>query len=364
MRRLVFVIFAILSFGFATADELTLKPGHPDTYIVKKGDTLWDISAFFLKDPWRWPKLWGVNPQIANPHLIYPGDRLTLVFIDGEPRLVHKPSIRKSPAGRISPKGAAIPVVDLALIKPYLVQNRVVDPEWFAQQPMLLGGESESRYHIKDEVIYIKGRLDKHKKYGVYVPGRIFYSNDGELLGQEVILTASGRVTEPGDVSKIELLSSWRETKAGYRIIEIEDDSLLPAYFMPSAGQLQQPAYVLGTQGDVREVGKLNVVYLDKGEEHGVELGHVFSIYRNGDQVVINGDGVPVPSLERSSYDDFLAAIFDEHSIQVPDTYRGQLMVFKVFDKTSLALIMEDQRPVRVNDKIVNPETLFRLRGE
>lgn len=360
MRRLIFVIFAILSSGLALADELTLKPGHPDSYVVKKGDTLWDISAFFLKDPWRWPKLWGANPQIANPHLIYPGDRLTLVFIDGEPRLVLKPSIRKSPEGRILPKGSAIPAVDLALIKPYLVQNRVVDPEWFAQQPMLLGGESESRHHILDDVVYINAKLKMPKKYGVYVPGSMFYSKEGELLGQEVILTATGRVTESGNISKIELLSNWQESKAGYRIIEIEDDSLLPAYFMPRAGNLKEPALVLKNEGNVREVGKLNVVYLDKGKVDGVEQGHVLSIYRDGEEVVINGDGIPVPPTERSSYDNLLASISEEHGIKVPDIYRGKLMVFKVFDKTSLGLIMVNERPVRVDDKLVNPNGLLR----
>lgn len=88
MKRLLLLASLMLGCTFVFADTLTLKSGHPESYVVKKGDTLWDISAFFLKDPWRWPKLWGANPQVANPHLIYPGDRLTLVFIDGVPRLV------------------------------------------------------------------------------------------------------------------------------------------------------------------------------------------------------------------------------------------------------------------------------------
>ncbi|MFI3245133.1 MAG: LysM peptidoglycan-binding domain-containing protein, partial [Ferrimonas sp.] len=89
MKKLVVFLAAFVA-TVAWADTLTLKPGHPESYVVKKGDTLWDISAVFLDDPWRWPTLWGANPQIANPHLIYPGDQLTLVFLDGQPRLVRK----------------------------------------------------------------------------------------------------------------------------------------------------------------------------------------------------------------------------------------------------------------------------------
>ncbi|GGI91830.1 LysM peptidoglycan-binding domain-containing protein [Shewanella gelidii] len=358
MKRLTLLLAIVLSCATAFADVLTLKSGHPDSYVVKKGDTLWDISAYFLKDPWHWPKLWGSNPQIANPHLIYPGDRLTLVFIDGQPRLVVKPVIRKSPAGRVIPKGSAIPAVDLSLIAPYLKQNRVVDPEWFAQQPMMLGGESESRYHINQEVIYVNENLAYGTKYGVYTEGKTFYSRDeGELLGQEVILTASGRVIESGPVSKVRLLSNLRETKAGYRLLKIEDDSLLPAYFQPHAAKLDHDAYVLATEGGLREVGKLDIVYLDRGEVDGVTPGHVFSIFRDGQQVVINRDGVPVPPTERSSYDDFMANLSDENLIKVPDIYRGKVMVFKVFEKTSLALIMANERPVRVDDKLVSPDS-------
>ncbi|TRY13185.1 LysM peptidoglycan-binding domain-containing protein [Shewanella hanedai] len=363
MKRLI--LLALMTFSCSIfSDTLTLKSGHPDSYVVIKGDTLWDISENFLNDPWRWPKLWGVNPQIANPHLIYPGDRLTLVFIDGEPRLVLKPHKRKSPAGRIHAKGDAIPAIDLSLISPYLVQNRVVDGDWFDDQPMVLGGESESRHHIIGDVLYIQSELTVGDKFGVYSEGREFVSKDeGDLLGQEVVLTASGRVIESGPISKIKLLSNFRETKAGYRILPIEDDSLLSAYFMPKPATLQESASILASEKHLREMGKLDVVYLDKGEDDGVESGHVFSIYRDGIDIVVNGDGVPVLPNERSSYEDLISSVSSDNAIKMPDIYRGRLMVFKVFEKTSLGLIMANEKTVRVDDKLIQPDSLNLLRS-
>ncbi|WP_394390628.1 LysM peptidoglycan-binding domain-containing protein [Shewanella woodyi] len=362
MKRLI--LFALMTFSCSIfADTLTLKSGHPDSYVVVKGDTLWDISEHFLNDPWRWPKLWGVNPQIANPHLIYPGDRLTLVFIDGEPRLVVKPHKRKSPEGRIHAKGDAIPAIDLSLIGPYLIQNRVVDGDWFDEQPMVLGGESESKHHIVGDIVYVQQVLTLGDKFGVYSEGREFVSKESEVLGQEVVLTASGRVVESGPISKIKLLSNFRETKAGYRILPIESDSLLSAYFMPKAATVTEPGSILASEKHLREMGKLDVVYLDKGVEDGVEPGDVFSIYRDGIDVVINGDGQPVLPAERSSYEDLLSGVSSDNAIKMPDIFRGRLMVFKVFDKTSLGLIMANKKTVRVDDKLVQPDSINLLKS-
>lgn len=173
----VFLLFFVVInslFYPLMADVLRLKSEHPDYYVVKKGDTLWDISAYFVNDPWHWPELWGDNTHIANPHLIYPGDKLTLSVVDGKPRLVVKPYFKKHPQGRIVPKNDAIPTVDLSLIRPYLIHNKIVDADWLAKQPIVLGGESASRHHVTDNIIYIKGPLSVGGKIGLYEEGRLF----------------------------------------------------------------------------------------------------------------------------------------------------------------------------------------------
>ncbi|MGI2150771.1 LysM peptidoglycan-binding domain-containing protein [Shewanella baltica] len=372
MKRLILLALMTFNCTFVAADTLTLKAGHPESYVVKKGDTLWDISAAFLNDPWKWPRLWDVNPQIANPHLIYPGDQLTLVFVDGQPRLVRngdmlnsaKPHVKKSPEGRIIAKSNAIPAVDLALIEQYLVQNRVVATDWLAEQPMVLAGESPSRHHIVGDVIYIDAELPMNQKYGVYERGREFFNKaSGEAIGQEAILASTGQVVESGKVSKIKLLTSFRETKAGFRVMPMESDSLMSAYFMPKPAELKTPAVVLAIESKMREAGKLDVVYLDKGTQDGVEPGVVFSIYRDGEVIVINNDGMPVPATERTAYDNLMASVSSDRAIQMPDIYHGKLLVFKVFDKASLGLIVSTERPVRVDDKLIAPESLA-LRGQ
>jgi hypothetical protein len=364
MKRLLLLVFLSLNFFGANADTLTLKAGHPDTYVVKKGDTLWDISGYFLNDPWRWPKLWGVNPQIANPHLIYPGDKLTLVFIDGQPRLVVKQHIQKSPEGRVISKDGPIPAVDLALIRPYLVQNRVVDPAWLLGLPIVMSGESPSIHHVVNDVVYVNAQLEQGLKVAMYQTGDKFFSPDsGELLGQEIILASSGRVIESGVVSKVELLSSLRETKGGFHVAPIEDEALMSAYFIPKAADLGVSTSIVGITGNIREAGKLDVVYLDRGANDGVETGHVFSMYRDGENIIIDNDGNPVRPIDRSSYDKVLANFSDDTVYKMPDVFHGNLMVFKVFDKTSLGLIMFNEHPVRVGDKLTKPDPLT-IKGE
>lgn len=363
MKRLTFFIFCILSFGvFAT--ELSLKADHPSTYTVKKGDTLWDISEHFLNDPWKWPELWGANPQVANPHLIYPGDVLTLIFVNGQPRLVkeggkQKNVVRISPHGRKIPKKAAIPVIELSLIQPYLSQNRIEKVEWLATQPQVLGGERESRFHAQGDVIYIDSQLPIGEKLGIYELGQEFVSEEtDEHLGQELILAASGRVIESGKVSKVKLLSNIRETEAGFKALPVDDEALMSAFYMPSKGSSSKAVKVIAIGNAQREAGHLNVVYLDGGRNQGVFPGQVFDIMREGDEVVIDSDGKPVQQRERNLYDDFIATVSDESTIRVPQTYRGNLLIFKSFADISLGIIMINERPVRLNDRLVPPTSL------
>ncbi|MCH1921104.1 LysM peptidoglycan-binding domain-containing protein [Shewanella sp. A3A] len=360
MKRFTLLALLAVCCGGTHADELTLKAGHPDAYVVKKGDTLWDISGVFLKDPWRWPHLWQANPQVANPHLIYPGDRLTLVFIDGQPRLVSKRFVKSSPSGQVSAKSHAIPAIDLALIEPYLVQNRVVDAEWLEQQPKVLGGENPSLHHVEGDVIYVQGQVAQGTKLAFYAPGRKFKDPDtGDHLGQEIILSATGRVIETGDISRVQLLKSFQETKVGYRVLSVEDDAFMPAYFMPTAGEVAD-AKLLAAHGNIREMGKLDVAYIDRGSLAGVQAGQVYTVYQPGVKVVMNREGNPVVAAEQSAYEKIKASFGEE--MQLPDLYRGQMMIFKVFDKTALGLILVDQRPMRVGDKLFTPDVL--LQGE
>ncbi len=363
MKRLTFLILVVFSFS-VLADALSLKNDHPSSYTVKKGDTLWDISEHFLNDPWKWSELWGANPQVANPHLIYPGDVLTLIFVNGQPRLVKnvqkkKAVVHMTPHGRKIPKKAAIPIIELSLIQPYLTQNRVENVEWLASQPQVLGGERESRYHAQGDVIYIDSQLPVGEKLGIYEMGRKFISSrTNQHIGQELILTASGRVIESGAISKVKLLSNVRETEAGFKALPVDDEALMSAFYMPSTGDATQTIEVTAIANTQREAGHLDVVYLDGGRNQGVIPGQVYDIMREGDVLVIDNDGKPVQQRDRNSYDNFMASISDDSSITVPQTYRGNIMIFKSFSDVSLGLIMITERPVRVNDYLMPARSL------
>ncbi len=355
MKRIILILLVLMT-SAALADTLALKQDRPQTYVVKKGDTLWDISTFYLQDPWRWPELWDANPQVTNPHLIYPGDTLTLVFINGQPRLVKKAHKKLSPHGRIIAKNTAIPMIDLGVIQPYILQNRIETLDWLEGKAKVLGGERESRFHTLNDVIYVDKTLDVGQKLALYQPGRDLEAH-GEHLGKELVLTGSGRVIESGRVSKVQILNNQRETKAGFFALPVDEEAMMSAYYMPAPGAVDSITRVIAIANKQREAGQLSVVYLDNGSKAGIRSGQVFDIFRDGDEIVIDANEQPVQTEDRNAYNNLMAAISDDNAITVPDTFRGKLMVFKVFDDVSFGLILLNDRPVRVGDKIVTPRS-------
>ncbi len=358
MRTVIMMLVALLSLPLA-ADTLTLKPGHPQTYVVKKGDTLWDISALFLDDPWRWPTLWGANPQIANPHLIYPGDRLNLVYLDGQPRLVRKAVKRLSPEMGIQQKGGAIPALPLSIIEPYLSFQQILGEKALEDTPQVIGGERDATRYAMGDVVFVNERLTLGEKYAVYQLSRRFVDPDtNEFLGQEALMTATGRVIESGEVSRVELLSMRQEVKPGQKVMPIEDDLLLPAYMMPTAAPEGADGRVIASDAMVREIGPLEVAIINRGEADGAAAGQVYAIFKEGSEVVKNRHGEFVEPEDRRAYDEMVAMISDGRTIKQPEVYRGELMLFKTYDRVSLGLIVNGRRPVRVLDLLARPEPM------
>ncbi|SHI23603.1 LysM peptidoglycan-binding domain-containing protein [Ferrimonas marina] len=355
----------LLAFALCTplwADTLTLKPGHPQTYVVKKGDTLWDISALFLDDPWRWPTLWGANPQIANPHLIYPGDRLTLVFLDGQPRLVRKPMKRLSPQMEVSAKGGAVPAVPLSVIEPYLSFHQVLGPDELDEAPTVLGGERQAVRYADDDTLFIDQRLPIGARYGVYQPGRKLYDPDGKrFLGQEAELAATGQVVESGAISRLLVRSVRQEIRPGQRLKPIVDATMLPAYFMPHPAPEDLTGRVIGSDGKLTEIGPLQVAIINRGSEDGAQPGQVFAIHQPGQEVVESGKGDTLTyrdELDRRVYDDVMALLSDGRVIVLPEVYRGEMILFKTYDQVSYGLIINGRRPVRIEDRVLRPDPM------
>jgi len=154
IKKIFHLILVMMLAGTAIAQDVSVRPDHPDEYVVVKGDTLWDISGKFLEKPWQWPAIWQANPQIENPHLIYPGDRLSLVYIDGQPRLIvngGKPTVRLSPEVRKLPR-EAIPPIDWSAIKPFIKNARVLMPGSFSDLPYVVANESQNLTAMVDDL--------------------------------------------------------------------------------------------------------------------------------------------------------------------------------------------------------------------
>ena len=320
-----------------------LRPGHPDTYTVKRGDTLWDISGRFLTKPWVWPELWRANPQIENPHLIYPGDTIHLEYVDGQPRLTLQRgnkggrggSDKLEPSVRESPLASAIPAIRLDAIQGFLISHRVVTPAQFDAAPYVLGGDSKRIIFGAGDRFYVKGDVSGEAGYGIYRKGAVYIDPDTkDVLGLEATDIGVGKVIETDkDVGTVIVSSSNEEVRRGDRLLPTEERRLESTFF-PSAPKATVTGRIIAVNGGVSQVGQFAVVVVNRGTSQGLEVGHVLAVYQRGELArdIVSGNNVQLPS-ERA----------------------GLLMVFRSFERMSYGLVLRTERPLAVGDEIRNP---------
>lgn len=355
MKKILLAAAALLAVAFSiqAQDTVRLNPDHPDVYVVQEGDTLWDISGTFLTQPWFWPEIWQVNPQVENPHLIYPGDRLRLVYVDGEPQLQLErgpQAYKLSPAGdslhpqvRREPMSEAIPAIPLDAINAFLSQTRIVAPNAFKGTPYVVSGQDQRILMGAGERIYARGDFrEPLAAYGIYRPGPVYRDpQTGEVLGQEALDIASVDLfkLDPDNnykdfsVATLQVARSSREIRLEDRLLPVEERSI-DALFQPGAPTVPVDGLILGVEDGVTQVGKYDVVIINRGEREGLLPGHVLSIYKRGATVR--------DRIERDS-------------VKLPDEYAGVMMVFRTFEKMSLALVLEADRPLEIMDLVRNP---------
>ncbi|WP_251358448.1 LysM peptidoglycan-binding domain-containing protein [Kangiella sp. TOML190] len=327
-----------------TATAAELRADHPDTYVVKKGDTLWDISGRFLQKPWKWPEIWHVNPEIANPHLIYPGDILKLVYIDGKPYLVKASdgTIKLRPKARVLSEGDAITTIPLDLIKPYLTDELVMDESAFANTPYVVAHDEERAMSGgMDDRMYVRGlNTERGASYGVYRKGKVYQSpGSEEILGVEARYLANGVISRAGDPASLDIKKSKLEVLKGDLVLPRNEDPLPPVY-APRGPDFDINANIISVYDGVTQIGQYNVVVLDKGARDGMQEGHVLSVYKKGKLI---HDKI---AEERGA---------EKVNVVLPEERAGELMVFRTFDKVSLALIMGATRPIHILDVAKNP---------
>ncbi|MBS3804400.1 MAG: LysM peptidoglycan-binding domain-containing protein [Oleiphilaceae bacterium] len=339
MRNSLYALAAtlLLVTSWAQAAGPELRSDHPDRYTVVKGDTLWDISSRFLDDPWYWPEIWHVNPQVSNPHLIYPGDELALVYIDGEPRVTKVREdrvVKLSPKVRSEPIDIPIPTIPLDAISSFLTDTRIVDQETLEGAPYVLEGEDGRIITGAGDKIYARGDAPG-RNLGVFrSSNRYMDPVTGEFLGLEARSIARGEVTDSsGEVLTLRLQRSSEEVRIGDRLLESEDKTIT-ARFQPTAPEDTIEGQMISVEGGVKQIGQYDVVTINRGTREGLEAGNVLAVFRSGNIV-------------RDPYTD--------ERVELPSERAGLLMVFQAYDKLSYGLVLKASRPLALGDKVKNP---------
>jgi hypothetical protein len=325
----------------AFADQVALKEGHPDRYVVVKGDTLWDISGKFLDSPWLWPEIWHVNPQIENPHLIYPGDMISLVYVDGKPQLRiqrGKGTFKLSPKARVERLDTAIPTIPIDTIQQFLTQPLVVDENTMEDAAYVVSSAGEHLIVGAGDRIYVRGiDADQGSRYNVFRPGDAYVDPDtNEVLGYEALYLGDGHSERFGDPSTVKLDRTTREINIGDRVMPMSQEDV-HAYFSPHASKDDVKGTIIAVVDGVSQIGQYQVVVINRGARENVDVGTVFAIEQRGasipDQVSENPKDV----------------------VKLPDERAGLLMVFRTFDKVSFGLIMKATSSLHVGDRLSTP---------
>ncbi len=369
-----------------TAD---LAPGAPERYVVQRGDTLWGIAARFLKDPWRWAELWRMNQtQIRNPHRIYPGDVLVLDRTAYEMRLSlqRRDTVRLSPQARTTPlEPEPVPTIPIADIEPFLSKPLVIARNQLDSAPRIVRTQENRVALGAGNVAYVQGITKEQGDYWqLFRPGSALVDPvTRETLGYEAIYLGDARVTRFGDISTIEIVKSPIEITAGDRLLPAPRDVALVNY-VPRAPARPVDARIIAAYGALYEVGPNSIVALSKGARDGLEVGNVLAIYRNlnastnqlRESSLYGRTGVfydeknpkhryhnePLTGRDGPIYGrigPFGARYKDDKtnlpSATLPDERYGLLMVFRVFERASYALVLNADRPVTVLDVVTNP---------
>ncbi len=347
MAKKLLILMTAAMFAFsALADTVRLKPDHPDRYVVVKGDTLWDISARFLKDPWLWPEIWEINPAIKNPHLIYPGDVISLEYdADGKPHLTltrGRPVVKLSPRMRATPIHEAIPTIPMDAIRQFLLYPRVVSEEELEKAGYIVAQDEGSLISASGDKVYARGlRPEDGRDYYITRIGDA-YRNPGakrkDILGYEALQIADAKVLQFGDPSTVLVGEASREILIGDRLFPITEEEKLEPYFLPHAPDFKISGQIISVLDGVSRIGQYHTVVLNKGRRDGLERGHVLLIYQSGE---LTRDTVEPRRHGRE--------------VKLPNERAGAVMVVRAFDKVSYALVMEANRDMRVLDMFTSP---------
>lgn len=366
MNKIIISLICCLLPTFVLADTLQIREDAPDRHVVVKGDTLWDISAKFLKDPWLWPKIWAMNKDIVeDPHWIFPGeiivlDRTTNTLSVARPIVTTNGktagdsgatgdgtgsggsgidlsgAVKLSPGIRVERSAHdAIPSIPASAIRPFLNQPLVIEEDGLENAPVIVG-TFEQRVLLGDsDIAYVQNLpQDKGIIWQVYRPGKALVDPEtDDILGYEANYLGNAAVEKFADISTLRITDAVQEIRKGDRLTYATRET--PSNYMPRAPEKEIIARIVSIYGEAgrKQAGQYSVVTINKGQRDGLENGHVLALYRKGEVLKQTWSA----------------------DITLPDVRYGLLFVFGTFEKLSYALVMQTRLPVELQDSARTP---------
>jgi LysM repeat protein len=325
-----------------------MNPNAPDSYVVKRGDTLWGIAKVFLRDPWYWPEIWQVNPHVKNPHLIYPGDTLRLVYIEGKPTIMLQrgDAARVQPRVRSQPLEGAVNAIPYETVAAFMSKPSVLSQEQIKTAPYVLASRDVHVAMAEGDTVYVRGFTDSAAlgtHYNVvHVGDALRDPDDNRIVGYDGIFTGAGHVTRIGDPTTLIMTESARETEPGDKLFAGGVD--VPLDFIPAPPRSKINGRIMAVANGVTVIGQYEVVVINRGARDGLVPGNVLAVFEAG-EVIRDTANKGFLSTSRLA----------SEKVRLPDERNGTFMVFKTFDNMSYGLIMEATNIIRVGDRIENP---------
>jgi hypothetical protein len=336
------------------ATTIAYEAEYPEIYIVQKGDTLWDISSQFLRDPWYWPEIWFKNPQIKNPHLIYPGDMLNIIYIGGQKRVQLQQRgedgkilsygsgmqiIKLSPRVRSKPIDASIPSIPIVSIRHLLSRPIVIDKNVLDNSAYVISSIDNHLANSADDTIYVRklGASSSNDRYQLFRPNKPLKDPiTDELLGYEALYVGETKLLRNGDPATLLITSSVREILPYDRVIPLDHTDFARDFF-PKPPVHQVRGKIISLVDAISQLARYQTVSLNLGQRDGIETGNLLRIRHVGSVI---------QDLEEEN---------SNFRVKLPDEEVGIVMVVRTFEKMSYGLVMEADRPISIKDYVVSP---------